>query len=302
LLNRLQLDDPISALWWLMHHSCDPDRLTMVLAHYIDDSGSHDESPRVVMGGPVFLQKDFYSLHYEWDRIVALHRVQGPIHMKEFARPNGRLAYLTDDERRAIFSDLVYLINTQKAWSLTIEVDHLEFQQFFPLKEYRGLFGAVPLAFIWGMVLNGSIMRTLDAKYRKMAYMVAKSSDNPSIVDSHSFMQSYEENAGLDHTGSLTFETPRGINALQAADMVAWANRRKCVGMGFTQGYEPLELLTRNVQSDVKGIWHFHKVVESEDTRKLAEILGDPVRESGRRIAFLTPVDWKPKVVEAQEQ
>ena len=41
--------------------SHDRKRKTLALAHYIDDSGSHDDSKLVVMGGPILPQRDSYS-------------------------------------------------------------------------------------------------------------------------------------------------------------------------------------------------------------------------------------------------
>ena len=51
------LSDYIHTLWWLMHHSLDSNRKAVALAHYVDDSGTHDASKLVVMGGPVFFAK-----------------------------------------------------------------------------------------------------------------------------------------------------------------------------------------------------------------------------------------------------
>ena len=84
----------------------------------------------------------------------AVHGIAGPIHMREFARPHGRLAYLTDDQRRALFGDLVGLIRKYQYYSLTISATNLEVQEFFPSRQFRRLFGSTPLAFIWCLVLN----------------------------------------------------------------------------------------------------------------------------------------------------
>jgi hypothetical protein len=40
--------------------------------------------------------------------------------------------------------------------------------------------------------------------------------------------------------GGLTFEDDQSITALQAADLVCWAVRRRATGYPFTNGYEPL--------------------------------------------------------------
>jgi hypothetical protein len=281
--------DAGAAFWWLIHHSAREQNMALMLAHYVDDSGSHQGSPRVVMGGPVFAQKSFFSFHYEWDRVLALHSVKAPVHMKEFGRPNGRLGYLTNDQRRALFHDLIYLIKQNSAWLLTVEVNNLEFQQFFPEPKYKKLFGAPPLAFIWCMVHNCVLVENFSDHLKKMAYVVARSDENTQIMESFSFWKSYEDETDKHIVSSITFSSPQEVSALQAADMVAWANRKKSLGEIFDRGFEPLELLTRTVEGEIKSSAHFHRVVDAESTKKLAKILGDPVREKGKRISLLVP-------------
>jgi hypothetical protein len=286
-------NDYIHSLWWLMHHSTDRRRSAVALAHYIDDSGISLKQPHAVIGGPVFLQRDFSSFHYEWDRILALHNVKGPIHMREFGRPHGRFAYLSDEQRCSLFHDLVYLINRRKAWSLTVEIDHLDFQQYFPQSKFKKLFGVAPLAFIWCMALNNSIVEENKEAVSKVSYVIAKSDFNTAILDCHEFIESYEKTTERNHTGSITFDNPANVNALQAADMIAWANRRKVAGLPFDSGFDALELLTRYIESDVKPGIHWHKKVNDESTRKLSEIVGNPVRGSNQRIPVLQPLPYK---------
>jgi hypothetical protein len=183
---------------WLMRLSMHKTRRVRAFTHYVDDSGS-DNTKFSLVGGPVFAQEGFFSFHYEWDRIASLHRVQLPIHMKEFARPYGRLAYVTDEQRRTLFFDLVRLINQRKLYSLTTVVDNAEFQACFPGQKFRGYMGATPLAFLWCMILNNIIVskhsraRKAVARMDRMAYLVARSDHNSEITDCWSFWKSGEE-------------------------------------------------------------------------------------------------------------
>jgi hypothetical protein len=269
---------------WLVHHSKDLARRTFAAVHYMDDSGETG-AKYTLIGGPIFAQKGFFAFHYEWDRIAASHNVELPIHMREFNRPNGRLAHLSNEQRKSLFHDLVYLINRNKLFSLTAVVDNLEFQKYFPVPQFRRYMGAAPLAFLQCALLNHILVR--DHGMRPMAYMIARSDSNSVITDCYNFWKSYETRIACEHTGSLTFDDPSRVNALQAADMVAWANRRNHAGGNFNNGFEALELLTRYVESDVKPSIHLHFVVEEESTRKLAEILGPPKRKKGERVSLL---------------
>lgn len=247
----------------------------MRATHFIDDSG--EESMQfTLMGGPVYAQKDLHALEYEWDRLCLQHQITGPIHMRNFGRPNGRLAHLTNDQRLYLFQDLVLLINRKKIYSLTVAVNNLEFEQYFPVSQFRGYMGSAPLAYLWCMILNQLIM-----KKQPMAYVVARSNVNSQIADCYSFWES------VGSCESLGFDEPRNLSALQAADMVAWANRRKQDGLSFDEGFEALERLTRYVESKLKPSIHFHFVVSEESTKKLAAILGSPTRQKGKRISLL---------------
>ncbi len=269
-----------------MHHSTDPDRGAIALAHYIDDSGTHDDSTLVIMGGPVFLQQHFFEFHYEWSRILARHGIKKPLHMVEFNQ-YGYLGHLGPEERRALFQDLVYLINQRKVYSLTVEVDNLDFQRFFPTKRYKGLIGAASLAFFECILLDGIIARDHNQS-GKTAYVVANSSNNIQLVDAHLFIASYIGKRKLKSIGSLIFDTPQNVNALQAADMVAWANRNKSLGKPFASGFEPLELLTRTVESETRpSMVHFHYKFKGNNVESLARILGEPIRKKGRRESLL---------------
>jgi len=132
-----------------------------------------------------------------------------------------------------------------------------------------------------------------------MALVVANSPQNTQITDAHTFFTSYEECRDEDFIGSLTFEKPQAAHALQAADLVAWANLRKHLKLPFDNGLEPLELLTRDVESEHKPILHFHYPTSAKSVEKLAEVLRAPVRQKGIRSSVLgefVPDEWKEKI------
>jgi hypothetical protein len=252
---------------------------------FADESGSEETASLTVVGGLVLLEPHFFSFHYDWTRVASTHGVELPIHMREFGRPHGRLAYLTNEQRRALFSDLVRLINRHKLHGLTVGVDNLEFQQFFPAERFRGLIGAAHLAFLWCMILNHGIVR--DRDLGTMDYIVDKSQFRAQINDAYEFWKSYEARTEAVHSGKLAFKRAPEQGELQAADLVAWANRRKQLGEPFDEGFQPLDLLTRYIESDYKPIIHFHFPVTRECTEKLAGILGTPVRQKGKRPSLL---------------
>jgi hypothetical protein len=273
-----------------MHHSKDPARRSFVPANYIDDSG--EESAQFsLMGGPVFSQTGFFDFHYQWGRIADSHQIELPIHMKEFARPDGRLAYVSDHQRRSLFVDLVHQINRNKIYSVTVVVNNNEFSECFPSSVYKGYMSPSAYAFLWCLLLN--YLHVKQAQDRDgicldpMAYIVAESDFNTQLMDCYTFWRSCEKYEESEHTGSITLGQPKSVYALQAADMVAWANLRKHRGLPFDKGFEPLELLTQYVESDVKPNIHYHFPVDKESAQRLAGILGSPSRKKGKRESLL---------------
>jgi hypothetical protein len=256
-----------------MHHSDDPKRRMVSVGCYADDSGTDGNSALAVVGGPIFPRKTFFAFSYEWVRILALHKVTPPIHMKEFARPDGRLAYLSDDQRRALLRDLVWAINKHKLYSITTAVTSHDFEDFFPTPKFKRLFSSAQMAFLLVLILNSCVVADHE-QLDRMAYVISHSDVNGQMRDVHAFWQALEESTKKQsYTGALVFDRPSQVSALQAADMVAWSNRRNHLKQGFDRGFEPLLVLTRTVEGSKKHHPHFHYPISRSDTESFAALL-----------------------------
>lgn len=77
------------ALWFLMHHSDDPRKLSPALTCYCDDSGSHDEANVAVVGAILMNKPRSIEFHCDWQKILKEFRVKS-IHMQDFVRPYER--------------------------------------------------------------------------------------------------------------------------------------------------------------------------------------------------------------------
>jgi hypothetical protein len=253
------------------------------------------------MGGPVFPRKLLFPFSFEWDRTVDMHKVEPPIHMRDFARPHGRLSYLSDDRRRALFYDLVCLINQNKIYSFTTVVDNLEFQNCFPAEAFKKYMGAAPLAYLWCLILNFCLIE-MHPILAPMEYIIAECDFSQQLSDCYEFWRSYELWSNCESNMPFSLNKPSDLNALQAADMIAWANLKKHRGETFSHGFEPLELLTRYVESALKPGIHLHYPVKKNSTKKLADILGMPNRRKGKRISLLGTISSSPEIVDSLEQ
>src|ERR1022692_1046571 len=90
------------SLWWVMHQSDDESRQAAVVTCYLDESGTHEGAPIAVVGGLLLNKARFGALDGGWDSMLAAHSIPPPLHMNEFRRPDGRLADVSNDSRRAL--------------------------------------------------------------------------------------------------------------------------------------------------------------------------------------------------------
>ena len=74
------------ALWWLMHHSDDPERRSAVITCYLDDS---DSERLGFIGGTVMHREQYDRLSAAWGALLYEYRLES-IHMQDFIRPQGR--------------------------------------------------------------------------------------------------------------------------------------------------------------------------------------------------------------------
>jgi len=288
-----------NSLWWVMNPS--GRGKVFILRHYIDDSGGDQRAPSAVMGGPVFVEERYLKFECEWAHALSFYQIEPPIHMKEFARPHGRLACLSDGERRVLFQDLVKIINQTELYSLTASVDNIDFQHVFPHQKFRKRFSAIALAFLWCMILNYEIGKDHQGAIDGISYFFSDSPINSQIIDCYSFFCEYEVLRELEITEAIGHGRPKIFSGLQAADMIAWANRKKNLNEPFKEGFEPLELLTPHEPQGFNRLGrtpiHMHYSVKNESTRELALILGEPKRQKGKREALLPLIAQEAKTL-----
>jgi len=198
--------------------------------------------------------------------------------MREFARPDGRLAYLTADERQALFSDLVAVINKHKVYSVSASITEEEFRAFFPSDRLKGVIGAASLAFAYCLTANCNVW-DINNLETSLAYLVSQSKESSQLEEMHRLFSRWEEERKTSYIGSITFDSHKRVYALQAADMIAWSNRRKILGQTFDSGFQPLDRLTRTVAGEKRHYPHYHLKADRERTEDLAKIINEEFPE-----------------------
>ncbi len=237
-LSGLENPNRLASLWWVMHRSHDRTRLASVVTLYLDESATEDSAPVAAVGGVLLNASGFDAMDGEWLEILRKHNVDPPLHMKDFRRPDGRLADVTNATRLLLFSDVTELINRCKIHSIAATLTTADYRKHFS-KDFRqtklGLYGA---CFILCAHLNHLLAARENYPHRIPFLLDSGNPYAEHVREAHSEMQK-------DHwielkAGSLTFDDDKLWSPLQAADVIAWASRVQEQSGTFSNGYEPL--------------------------------------------------------------
>lgn len=234
-VDRKYLDD----LWFIMHHSDDPERLTLSIACYLDESGTDATNPEAVVGGIVMRREGFIRFEDDWNSILADFNIASPLHMKEFGQ-HGRHGHLDYPTRDKLFNELVYIINRYKIYSVAVSLSHEQYNDLLSDKSKKevSIYG---LCFMFCAHQCFAMSQT-NHYYGNMAFLMEEGNEFAEDVrKAHAgMMKMRKEGATYISNGSLTME-PKDLSTLQAADIICWGERRRVTGLPIHKGFEPIE-------------------------------------------------------------
>lgn len=245
--------DLIDDVWWLLHSSDTGNELVLGLTSYLDDSGSDENSPFTVIGGPVFTRIHFRHFSERWLSMLAKHHVASPLHMTDFGE-HGKLKDFSYEAKVNLFNDAVAAIHGDYTYSVSISIPQVEFKNIIPDDDIRRcVAGPSALAFFSVVMAN----RAMSDKhgFPRIAYLVDRSSKlvNEQLIDAHAAVLKAEIGRENHPTAGLDFNTDTDVPALQAADMIAWVARRNEIGKLHGE-YAPLRQL-------IESRSHIHKTL-----------------------------------------
>ncbi|MGB8873732.1 MAG: DUF3800 domain-containing protein [Desulfobaccales bacterium] len=231
-------------LWFVMQHSDDPERLTLAVSCYLDESGIDQHNPHAVVAGIVFRRERFIRFDSDWNDILSKFKIDPPIHMKEFGK-HGRHGHLDYPTRNELFTELAYIINRYKILSVAITLNHEQYSNMLSDKTKKevSLYG---LCFML-CAHQCFAMASFNHYYGNMAFLMEEGNECAGHVRrAHKWMmQMRKEGATYISNGSLTFE-PKELSPLQAADIIAWGVRRTAGNVPIIKGYEPITNIFNN--------------------------------------------------------
>jgi hypothetical protein len=269
-------------LWFLMHHSVDPRRLSLALTCYCDDSGTHAESPLAIVGGVVMNKPRFQEMEGDWGKMLHIFRIE-KIHMQDFVRPNGRYCTMPKEMKIALFTQVSKLINRQKTYSISVGVPREEFYSELSVEVAKELMGPYALAFLTVMIFNREAARMRNYNNR-VAYLIDFDSQLGQLRSAHDKIMEIERSRGEKFTGPLAPELDDNVFALQAADVVAWTYHRKNASPNFGEDFKPLLSVLAECQFSPSGKRirpHLSHLVKRGQIEALATPINKWIRGAG---------------------
>lgn len=222
-----------------MHKSKDPDKQIAAVNLYLDESGGQDpNTPVAVVAGILINRSHYQPFEDSWEEMLQRYGMEPPLHMKEFGRPHGRFAVMTDVDRHELFAEATELINAHKIASIAAKITNAEYEAHVP-QEVRDKFSAYGMCFNLAAVMNHQLAEHNSYK-EKIAFFLDIGNPYAShVVKAHAAMYQTQQEHFL-HVGPLSFDDDKDFGVLQAADVIAWGTRRRASGIALDYPFNPI--------------------------------------------------------------
>jgi hypothetical protein len=231
-------------VWSIMHRTDSPNTASSALRLYLDESGGSDpNTPVAIVAGVLITREWFEEFENSWDSLLADYGIAPPLHMKEFG-VHGRLGHLSICCKRELFGRVADLINSHHTKTISASISNAEYIELIP-SAARKKFSVYGMCFILVAFLNHLLAQANSYEDRIPFILDTGNPYKNHVVEAHAWMieSQREDPSDFLNVGALTFDDDKDFGILQAADVVAWATRRKRTqgGSGLTGHYAPLE-------------------------------------------------------------
>ncbi len=236
-----------------MHRDSEnPELETAAIRFYLDESGGADpNTPHAVVGGVFITREKFLAFEDEWDGMLDDHKITPPLHMKEFGRPHGRFAAMSDCCRHELFLEAAELIRSHRLSSMSVSLSNEQYCKYIP-KEVRKAYSVYGLCF--ALAASGAdILAHKNRAPSKIPFIM--DSGNPyaeHVRKTHASIAVWQRSGSFLKLGSLTFADDKDFGILQAADIIAWTARRRATEIELGYGFAPLESLFGSGHAETK--------------------------------------------------
>lgn len=220
-----------------MHHSDHQPLEAIAVTCYLDESGIDKNSPITVVAGFLLNKDSLVIFDSVWEHILSKHGIDPPLHMKEFGE-HGRFGHLRDFQRRDLFDQIAKLINSYKVHSVAMSISQSSYLRIVDhrIRKHMSPYGAC----FMGCAHLVSGQANYSYYSRNIAYLLEAVSEHAGQIRvAHQEMLNLQKQGKMSNIGSLAFGD-KNISALQAADVIAWGERRRRTGLSIAKGFEPI--------------------------------------------------------------
>jgi hypothetical protein len=232
--------------------------MAAMLRSYFDESAVDGGGPISAVGGLLLNGSQYKWLESDWNQAIADSGIgKALIHMKDFG-DHGDLASFPIDEKRALLTNLARIINNRKRISIGSTLTPDQYRNHFSFLHKKEGLSIHTSCFLLAAVCQGKWCEEIGY-VGDIPFMLDQGCpDRKDIEIAHAYLTNEFPAYQPDfpsHAGGLTWENDEKFPSLQAADVVAWAVRRKAAEMPFNKGTEPLLEIFDNTHFDA----HFEK-------------------------------------------
>ncbi len=263
----------------MIHRDSDDDQKeTAALRLYMDESGGNDpNTPQAVIGGMLINKNAFTLFEAAWEQMLSNHGIPSGIHMKEFGR-HGRLGNISVCCRRKLAEEAKYLIEHYRAMTITASIDNSEYISLVP-EAAREKFSLYGMCFHLAVMMNHKLCEHYDYPDRVPFIMDTGNPHASHVREAHDFMIKRQKITYL-HAGGLFFDDDEVFGVLQAADIIAWSERRRLHNKPFPAGFEPFgEMISRTKTTHIGVNYSPDLLKQLGDSLQLLIDQGDDLTE-----------------------
>ena len=197
-----------------------------MLRAYFDDSGTHVESPVVVIGGLLGLIEDWGKFEDEWRAKLADPLSEKPplkaFHLSHCVGHYGEFANYSFAESEALRHDFRQIILSSNLRQLSLAIPCADWDELV-VPPYRDFMGTAEEAcFVKFIERSMGVVRAAGVKGLKIAYVYDKGRESYRLEYLTSLLKKHADSR--PEFGSFTFARVADMPPLQAADTIATEN------------------------------------------------------------------------------
>lgn len=235
---------------------------------FLDESATDaKDMDQAVLGGIVMNRRDVPELNAAWATMLDRYGLPAGLHMYELG-PKGPYPHLVGDACSEMLAAAVSVINSLRIFTFAASWDNRKHEVLFSDAMRQDHFSVYAMAFMMAVEINRA--SAVSQRYISTVDYILDDGNRfkQQIIRMHNSITTLPSLRQFQ-VGALHFNTDTNIPALQAADVVAWTERRRKSGKLLGGIHAPLSHLFDDMYAD--SVAPEHLIKQLADSFALAE-------------------------------